>query len=202
MANTHTNDFLNAAGNPTAKLPRVNDHVTKASQFNFHALLFFIAAGLLVVGLIMNSSKIMDAVWLMKSENAEPVTIPNFSVKLHNDGSEPISLPTQGNCLLWQLDYSWDYECGYEFKQTNNTDFDFDLIAVPARGERELLVHVTKITAIHQTKTSLARFLTTGDWQVQFIMVTDQNGRNMINSNRIPFSVEAMSRSFVFEVYR
>ena len=104
--------------------------------------------------------------------------------------------------MLWPSGYSWDYEGAYKFKQTDNTDIDSDVISVPAKGERNFLIHLTKQAPIHQTKTALARFLSTGDWHIQFIMVTDQNGRNIINSNRIPFTVEAMSKGYVFEVFR
>jgi hypothetical protein len=59
-----------------------------------------------------------------------------------------------------------------------------------------------KLAPIHQTKTSLARFLSAGDWHIQFFAVTDQNGRIRTKSRRIPFTADAMSSEYLFEVYR
>ena len=145
----------------------------------------------------------MDAVWLMRGANAKSITIPHLSVKLCNKGSEAVSLPIQGLCLLWPPEpHKWDYEGAYEFKLANGTDIDSDKISVPAESEREVQIHLTQTAPIHQTSISLARFLSTGDWHVQFHMITDQNGRNLISSARVPFTVEAMSKSYVFEVFR
>lgn len=178
-------------------------HRNRGSRFSYGALFIVILAALIIGGLITNASKIMDVIWLMKTENAESIPIPYFPVKLHNNGTESISLPLQGNCLLWPPEpHSWDYECGYEFKQADRTDITSDTVSVPGRSERDFLVHVTKIAPIHQTKTSLARFLSTGKWHIQFIAVTDQYGRTTINNSRIPFTVDAMSSDYLFEVYR
>lgn len=180
-----------------------HSHLNRGSQFSYGALFYVIVAALIIGGLITNASKIMDAIWLMRTDNAESTTIPYFSVKLHNNGIESISLPLQGQCLLWPpKPHGWDYECGYEFKQADLTDITSDTVSVPGRSERDFLIHVTKTALIHQTKTSLARFLSTGDWQIQFIAVTDQYGRTIINSSRIPFTVDAMSSDYLFEVYR
>ncbi|MDX2439145.1 MAG: hypothetical protein QNK40_01195, partial [Desulfobacterales bacterium] len=69
-------------------------------------------------------------------------------------------------------------------------------------GEKDYLIHVTKLAPIHQTKTSLARFLSADDWHIQFFAVTDQTGRLRIKSRRIPFTTDAMSSGYLFEVYR
>ena len=177
-------------------------HLDRVSQFNYGALFCFIVVALIFCGLISNASNIKDAIWLMKTGNDEFITIPNYSVKLLNNGNEIISLPLQGQCLLWPPEYSWDYECGYEFKETDNTTISSDVISVPAKGERDFRIHVKKLAPIHQTKISLARFLSSGDWHIQFIAVTDQNSRTRINSSRIPFTADAMSSGLIFEVYR
>jgi len=202
MTKTDVNKISDASGNSIMNPIEERDHVKKTSQFNLTALLWVIVTIAIIGGLITNISKIMDAVWLIKTENAKSITIPHLSVKLHNKGNESISLPLRGQCLLWPPEHSWDYECGYEFKQTDTTNINSDAISIPAKGERDFLIHVTKLAPIHQTKTSLARFFSTGEWHIQFIMFTDQNGRNIINTGRIPFTVEAMSKGYVFEVFR
>ena len=179
-----------------------NSHLNGVSQFRFGALFCVILVALVVGVLIIYPSEIKDAIWLMRKDNAESITIPYFSVKLQNDGNESISLPLQGQCLLWPPEHSWDYECGYEFKQTGGANIDSKAISVPAKGEKDYLIHVTKLAPIHQTKTSLARFLSAGDWHIQFFAVTDQNGRIRIKSRRIPFTADAMSSGYLFEVYR
>jgi len=178
------------------------NHLYGVSHFSIGALFYIILAGLVVGVLIIYPSEIRDAIWLMRKDNAESITIPYLSVKLQNDGNESISLPLQGECLLWPPEHSWDYECGYEFKQTDGANIDSKAISVPAKGEKDYLIHVTKLAPIHQTKTSLARFLLTGDWQIQFFAVTDQKGRLKIKSRRIPFTVDSMSSKYLFEVYR
>ncbi len=178
-------------------------HRNGVAQFSYGALFCVIVAALIVGGLITNASKIMDAIWLMRTDNAESTPIPYFSVKLHNNGTESISLSLQGQCLLWPPEpHSWDYECGYEFKQTDSSDINSDTISVPGKSERDFLIHVKKTAPIHQTKTSLARFLSSGDWHIQFIAATGQYGRTTINSSRIPFTVDAMSSGYLFKVYR
>ena len=179
-----------------------NSHLNGVSQFSFGALFCVILVALVVGVLIIYPSEIKDAIWLMREHNAKSITIPYFSVKLHNDGNESISLPLQGQCLLWPPDQSWDYECGYEFKQTDGGNIDSKAISVPAKGEKDYLIHVTKLAPIHQTVTSLARFLSAGNWHIQFFAVTDQNGRIRIKSRRIPFTADAMSSGYLFEVYR
>ena len=179
-----------------------NNHSNSVSQFSFGALCCVIFITLVVGVSLIYPSEIKDAIWLMKKDNAEWITIPYFSVTLHNDGNESISLPLQGECLLWPPEHNWDYECGYEFKQADGSDIDYKAISVPAKGEKEYLIHVTKLSPIHQTKTSLARFLSAGDWHIQFFAVTYQNGPIRINSKRIPFTPEAMLSGYLFEVYR
>ena len=180
-----------------------NSHYNGVKQFSFSALICVIVAAFVVGVLIIYPSEIIDAIWLLRTDKTEPITIPYFSVKLHNNGNESISLPLQGECFLWPPPkHSWDYECGYEFKQTDGTNIASKAISVPAKGEEDYLIHVTKLTPIHQTKTSLARFLSAGDWRIQFIIITNQYGRTTINSKRIPFTVDAMSSGILFEVYR
>lgn len=179
-----------------------NRSLNEGIQFNYRALIIVVLVTIIIFGLITNASEIKDAIWLMRTDNAESITIPYLSVKLHNNGNQYISLPSRGQCLLWPPEHSWDYECGYEFKQTDGTNFYSDAISVPANGERDVLIHVTKSAPIHQTKTSLARFLSAGDWHIQFIAITNQNGRTIITSTRIPFTFDAMSSGYFFEVYR
>ena len=179
-----------------------NSHLNGVSQFSFGALICAIAVTLVVGVLLIYPSEIRDSIWLMRKDNAESITIPYFSVKLHNDGNVSISLPLQGQCLLWPPEPIYDYECGYEFKQTDGANIDSKAISVPAKGEKDYLIHVKKLAPIHQTKTSLARFLSAGDWHIQFIIVTDQNGRRMFSSSRIPFTADAMSLVHSLEVFR
>ena len=179
-----------------------NSHLNGLSQFSFSALFCMILVSLVVGVLIIYPSEIKDAIWLMGKDNADSIAAPYFSVKLHNEGNESISIPLQGQCLLWPPEHSWDFECGYEFKRKDGANIDSKTISVPAKVEKDYLIHVTKLAPIHQTKTSLARFLSAGDWQIQFLVVTDQNGRMAISSRRIPFTADALSSGFLFEVYR
>jgi hypothetical protein len=179
-----------------------NSRLNRVSQFNLGALFCAIVVTFVVCVLLIYPSEIRDAIWLMRENSTESITIPYFSVKLHNDGNESISLPLQGQCLLWPPEPIYDYECGYEYTQTDGAKINSKTITVPAKGEKDHLIRVTKLTPIHQTKTSLARFLSAGDWHIQFIIATDQNGQRMFNSSRIPFTAEAMSSVYSFEVYR
>ena len=179
-----------------------NRHINSVSQFSLGALVCVIVAALVVCAFTIYPSKIRDAIWLVRADKAESITIPHLSVKLHNNGDESISLPLQGECLLWPPKHSYDYECGYEFKQTDGTNITSKAISVPAKSEKDYLIHVTKLTAIHQSKTSLARFISAGDWHIQFIIITDQYGRNTISSGRIPFTADAMLSGYLFELYR
>jgi len=172
------------------------------SNISYGALFSVTIAAIILGALITQASRIQDAIWLMRTDNAELITIPYLSVRLQNSGNESISLPLQGQCFLWPPEHSWDYECGYEFKQTDRTEINSDAISVPAKGERDFLINVTKLAPIHQTKTSLARFLSAGDWHIQFVIVTDQNGRTLFNGSRIPFTADAMSSGHKLEVYR
>jgi len=203
MTEIDFNEIADDVGNSTMNPIERNGRVIRVSKLRFGALFWVIVATAIFGGLITSGSKIMDAVWLMRGENAESITIPHFSVKLSNNGSEVISLPVQGLCLLWPPEpYKWDYEGAYEFKLANGNDMDSDIVSVPAESERDVQIHLTQTAPIHQTNISLARFFSTGDWHVQFHMITDQNGRNLISSVRVPFTVEAMSKRYVFEVYR
>jgi hypothetical protein len=177
-------------------------HINRPTQFSFGALCCVIAVAIVLGGLIIYPSEIKDAIWLMQRDDSDSISIPYFSVKLHNDGNESISLPLQGECFLWPPEHSWDFECGYEFKQADGASIDSNLITVPAKAKKDYLIHVTKLTPIHQTETSLARFLSAGDWYIQFITVTDQDGRTKIGTKRIPFTAEAMSSVYLFDVYR
>ena len=179
-----------------------SSHLNGVSSISFSALLSVTIAAIILGTLITQASRIRDAIWLMRMDNAESITVPYLSVSLQNSGNESISLPLQGQCFLWPPEHSWDYECGYEFKQTDRTEINSDTISVPAKGERDFLINVTKLAPIHQTKTSLARFFTAGDWHIQFVVVTDQKGRTLFHSSRIPFTADAMSSSHKLEVYR
>ena len=192
-----------SASNFIMNLIEKRDHLGTSLQFNLKNALWIIVAAGLIGGLITNASRIMDAIWGMRTDNAESITIPHLAVKLHNKGSQTISLPVQGECFLWPPEpHDWDYEGGYEFKLADGTGIDSEFIAIPAGSAREVQIHLKRTAPIHQTQTSLKRFYSTGDWHVQFLMMTDQYGRNLIRSARIPFTLEAMSKDYVFEVFR
>ena len=185
--------------NPNQK----REHFGKSSRFNLKNAFWVVMAITFIGGLITNASRIMDAVWLLRVENADSINIPPLAVKLNNNGSEAILLPCQGLCFLWPPEpHKWDYEGGYEFKRADGTDIESDIVLVPAGSAREVQIHLKRTAPIHQTKTSMARFFVTGNWHVQFLMITNQNGRNLISSARIPFTTDAMSKSYVFEVFR
>jgi len=75
MTETDFNKIADAADNSIMNPIEERDHVKRASQFNRGALLWVIVTIVIVGGLITNISKIMGAVWLMKTENAESITI-------------------------------------------------------------------------------------------------------------------------------
>lgn len=203
MTSSGKNKNVDADGTPNPNSPKINDHAKKTSPVNYIVLLCVIGAFLVAGGLITNSSRIMDALWLMRTDNAASITLPHLPVTLRNSGTEPISLPVKGHCLLWPpKPYRWDYEGSYEFKHTDRTNIDSDVISVSARGEREVLIQLTKADPIHQTETSLKRFLSTGNWHIQFIMETDQYGHNIITSDQIPYTKEAMAAGCIMEVFR
>lgn len=199
----HLSDANEADGNPITKPSQVSSHRKKAPRFDYRIMVYVIMAALGAGGLITNASKIMDVIWLLNTANAEAITLPRLPATLRNSGTEPIALRVQGNCLLWPPEpHRWDYEGAYQFKHTDLTDIDSDRISIPAGDEREFLIELIRAAPIHQTKTSLKRFLTTGEWHIQFILETDQYGRSLNNSDRIPFTVEAFSAGFTLEVFR
>jgi hypothetical protein len=203
MPCSETNAAAETTDNRTTMPPIVDTPPKRAPRFDYIVMLCVIGAFLVAGGLITNSSRIMDVLWLMRTDNAAAITLPHLPVTLRNSGTETISLPVKGLCLLWPpKPYRWDYEGSYEFKHTDRTNIDSDMISVSARGERGVLIQLTKADPIHQTVTSLKRFFSTGDWHIQFIMETDQYGRNIINSDRIPFTKEAMAAGYIMEVFR
>jgi len=203
MPCSETNAAAETIDNRTTVPPIVKDRPKRAPRFDYIVLLCVIGAFLVAGGLISNSSRIMDALWLMRTDNAASITLPHLPVTLRNSGTEPISLPVKGHCLLWPpKPYRWDYEGSYEFKNTDRTNIDSEMISVSARDVRGVLIQLTKADPIHQTETSLKRFLSTGEWHIQFIMETDQYGRNIITSDQIPFTKEAMDAGYIMEVFR
>ena len=67
------------------------------SRFNLVALLCVTTVAVIIGGIILHSSEIKDAIWIIRTEKSELITIPHLLATLHNNGPEPISLPTQGN---------------------------------------------------------------------------------------------------------
>ena len=191
MNDSQMNGVVDASGNPIQRPPTLRDHLKKATQSGRRAILLVIGAITILGGLITNSGKIIDSIW---PEKAEAITVPDLAVKLRNTGDADITLPTRGEYWLWPPGQGVQHYSGaYEFKHADGADVESQIISVPAEGERELLIHITN--------PSLFPYLATGDYHIDFIMRTNQNGRNMIWSGPIPFTKKAMSGAFLFDVF-
>ena len=203
MTLSNLREHAEAAGRRATKTPPPKSRQKKASRFDYRAMFYVVLAALVGGGLISNASNIMDIIWLLKTDNSETITLPRLPATLHNSSDDAIAIPVKGNCLLWPPEpHRWDYEGAYQFKSKDLRPIDSDKIAIPARSERAFFIELVKAAPIHQTETSLKRFLVTGEWQVQFILETDQYGRSFINSDRLPFTAEAFSAGHIFEVSR
>jgi hypothetical protein len=127
--------------------------------------------------------------WPWEAVDSKTITIPNLCVNLRNGGEKSISLPVEGELLLWPPgDYSWDLEGSYEFKHHDNKKIHADVISIPAKSEQEFIINLTKAAPIHQDMAALKRYFRAGGWHIQLILKTDQRGHNMIYIDKIPFT--------------
>jgi len=101
MPCSETNAAAETTDNRTTMPPIVDTPPKRAPRFDYIVMLCVIGAFLVAGGLITNSSRIMDVLWLMRTDNAAAITPPHLPVTLRNSGTETISLPVKGLCLLW-----------------------------------------------------------------------------------------------------
>ena len=115
-------------------LPQKKENIREQTPaIRYASLAWTILVATIVGCVIINASRIMDFLWLVTTKNPESITIPHLPVTLANSGTESVSLPVKGNCLLWPPEpHSWDYECGYEFLRLNNTESGTGVIRIPA----------------------------------------------------------------------
>lgn len=151
--------------------------------------LWIVGAVALLAGLITNCEKIVDAVRPHRVE-----TIPDLAVKLRNTGDIDIVLPRRGEYWLWLPGGGARHHVGaYELREHKNVDIPSQVITVRANGDRELRIHLAN--------PALAGYLATGDYHIDFIFRTDQNGGNMVWSGMIPFTKKALSEAYLIDLF-
>jgi hypothetical protein len=171
-------------------------------RYNVKAIIWFIGISTVLGFLIVNLEMTIEPEWPWKAVDSKQSTIPNLCVKLRNNGEKIISLPVKGELFLWPPgDYSWDLEGSYKFKYHDNQEIHTDMISIPAKSEQKFMINLTKAAPIHQDMKALKRFFRAGGWHIQFILKTDQQGRNMIYCDKIPFTVDGMSTVYTFGVF-
>ncbi len=174
----------------------------KAMKYDIRVIIWFLGVSTAFGFLIVNLEMTIEPDWPWKTVNSKTSTIPNLCVNLRNGGERSISLPVEGELLLWPPgDYSWDLEGSYEFKHRDNKEIQTDVITIPAKSEQEFLINLTQAAPIHQDMAALKRFFRAGGWQIQFILKTDQQGHNMIYCDRIPFTDNGMSTVYTFDIF-
>ena len=195
MTDSEPNEIVDATGAPIKRPPTVRDRVKNVSRSSRRIILWVISAIAILAALITNSGKIIDAVWPKKTETVpEAITVPNIAVKLRNTGDVEIALPARGEYWLWPPGGGAQHFTGaYEFKQLDSADLESQIITVPSNGEKAFLVHLTN--------TALAGYLATGDYSIDFIFRTNQDGRNMVWSGPIPFTEKALSKAYLIDVF-
>jgi len=196
MSDTETNEIVDAAGNPITRPPTVRERVKKASRSGRRAILWLIGAIAVLAALITNSGKIIDAIWPKKPETTEDdITVPDVAVRLRNTGPDEIVLPVRGEYWLWPPGLGAQHYTGaYELMETDRTDLETRTITLRPQGERGFLIHLMN--------PALSRYLSTGDYHIDFIFRTNQNGRNMVWSGPIPFTEEALSKNaYLIDVF-
>ena len=173
------------------------------TKFNIRAAFWFVIVSTIFIGIILNFNETIEPVWPWQAGEVEAVKIPHLNVKLSNDGDKTILLPVKGDLWLWPPgDQSWDLECAYELKDQDNKAIYSHAITVPARDEKEFIIQLIKARSIHQDIVALKRIFRAGGWEIQLIFVTDQHGRSILYSPRIPFTEKGMAAAYTFDIFR
>lgn len=175
----------------------------KTSTFNIRAAFWFAVVSTIFVWVILNFNETIEPVWPWQAGEVDAVKIPHLSVKLSNDGDKTVSLPVKGDLWLWPPgDQSWDLEGAYEFKDPDNKAIRTHAIAIPAGNQKEFITQLIKARPIHQDAAALKRIFRAGGWDIQLIFVTDQHGRSILYSPRIPFSEKGMAAAYTLDIFR
>ncbi|MDX2447776.1 MAG: hypothetical protein QNK29_11350 [Desulfobacterales bacterium] len=175
----------------------------KNTKFNIRAAFWFVIVSTIFIGVILNFNETIEPVWPWQAGEVEAVKIPHLSVKLSNDGDKTISLPVKGDLWLWPPgDQSWDLEGAYELKDQDNKAIYSHAITVPARDEKTFIIQLIRARSIHQDTAALKRIFRAGGWEIQLIFVTDQHGRSILYSPRIPFTEKGMAAAYTVDIFR
>ena len=122
--------------------------------------------------------------------DSEPVSIPNIRVQLLNSGAVDLSTPTRGEYVLWLPGGTAQHYSGaYELLEDEGQPLDDQVITISPGEERFVRVYLTN-------QKGLAGFLTTGDYTLQLIFRTDQDGRNMVFGHPIAFTERNLNKYF------
>jgi len=170
-------------------------------KFNIGASLWFILISTTFIWVILNFDETIEPNWPWHTADLESIDIPDLSVKLRNNGDKNISLPVKGELWLWPPgDQGWDLEGAYEFKDPDNKMIHTRVVSIPAMGEKEFRIHLTKTAPIHQDMAALKRIFRAGDWHIQLIFTKEQKRHIIFYSHRIPFTIKGMSRVYTYDV--
>jgi len=175
----------------------------KTLKFNIGACFWFILISTIFFWVIVNFDETIEPDLPWEAADSKSIRIPDLSAKLRNNGDKNISLPVKGELWLWPPgDQSWDLEGAYEFKHPDNKKIHTDVISIPAMDEKEFRIQLIKAAPIHQDVAALKRIFRAGGWDIQLIFTTDQKGRSILYSHRIPFTEKGMSTFYTFDVFR
>jgi len=175
----------------------------KKTKFDLGAAFWFAVVSAIFFGAILNFNETIEPVWPWQAGEVDAVKIPYLSVQLSNDGDKTISPPVIGDFCLWPPgDQAWDLEGAYEFKDQDNKAIHAQAISVLAGDEKEFIIQLIKARSIHQDTAALKRIFRAGGWKIQFIFVTDQHGRSILYSPRIPFTENGMAAAHIVDIFR
>ncbi len=80
-------------------------------KYNIRVIIWFVGISIAFGFLIVNLEMTIEPDWPWEAVDSKTITIPNLCVNLRNGGEKSISLPVEGELLLWPPgDYSWDLE--------------------------------------------------------------------------------------------
>ncbi len=193
MKDSESPRIVDSSGNRVEAPPTATESLRRFYRHGRRATLWIIAAITLLGGLIANGGRIIDAVRPGTAERAA-AGVPGLAVTLRNSGDVQISLPVRGEYWLWPPGGGTQYLAGaYEFRQTDGSTVEPQVISVDAYGHVDLLIHVSNPAA--------RAYLRTGDYHIDFMIRTTQGGRNIVWSGPIPFTERAMSSRYALEIF-
>jgi hypothetical protein len=173
------------------------------ATFNIRAVFWFVIVSTIFLGVILNFNETIEPVWPWQVGEVEAIKIPHLSVKLANDGDRTLSLQARGDLWLWPPgDQSWDLEGAYEFTDPDNKAIYSQVVSIPAGDEKEFSIQLIRARLVHQDTAALKRIFRAGGWEIQLIFVTDQHGRSILYSPRIPFSEKGMAAPYTLDIFR